>query len=425
MASPVERSISRTLTDPRCAPLLLLILLPFLFGCTAHFASAPPAADPIGRLVADLCQRPQEDLTRASVVFLGEERSHGSAASIGAKAEVVQRLVQECGYSAVLFESGIYDFLDYERALATGSASVEHLSDAVGALWSTAAEFDPLLQKLHEQALIGRVLLGGIDVQVGSSTALYAQRSLPAELGTVLAAPNDAHCSQVFGRHNRWEYNADAPFDDAEVQRLSDCIDRVLAALSDLGVAGEAASTVPIMARSYRRHLNMLDSNRARAERSQGMTENLLWYLDRLPAGSRVIVWTASVHARKGRLGPDDSVDTLGQSLRRQLGDAVTTIGFSAYAGSFGRNAQPRTLDAAPADSLEALAFTNQSGAYAYLGSASLRAAGSRPSRVLDAGDWAHVDWSVLIDGLFVVREERPIVPIRDSRPRRLMAPAP
>ena len=88
------------------------------------------------------------------VVLLGELPEHGHARGFGIKARIVERLVARCGFRAVLFEAGSFDFFGLERAIAAtrrapggpaGAAagagradSLElALSRAIGGFWST------------------------------------------------------------------------------------------------------------------------------------------------------------------------------------------------------------------------------------------------------------------------------------------------
>ena len=75
-----------------------------------------PATDDLeeqaaARVAAAVCSK--------RVVLLGELPEHGEARGFGVKARVVERLVARCGFHAVLFEAGSYDFFGLERAIAT------------------------------------------------------------------------------------------------------------------------------------------------------------------------------------------------------------------------------------------------------------------------------------------------------------------
>jgi erythromycin esterase-like protein len=55
------------------------------------------------------------------VVILGELPSHGEARAFQAKAEIVQRLVEPCGFDALLFEAPMYDFVGFQEAVTPRS----------------------------------------------------------------------------------------------------------------------------------------------------------------------------------------------------------------------------------------------------------------------------------------------------------------
>lgn len=384
-----------------CALLVLSLVLP------ARAAVAEPRAEPAPPLVAlatQLCDR--------EVVLLGEERTHSAAASMAAKAGLARALVAHCGYSAIVFESAIYDFLHHERQLAAGQADPEVLAGAIGGLWAGTDAFAPLLSYLHSEAASGRLRIGGMDVQLGSATARYAQRELPGELVGPLPPESAERCLRTLGRHHRWEYDERTPFDEAERSRLGDCIEAIGDQLVDTdGTPGTEALRVQLA--SYRDYLAMLAGQPD--ARTAGMLRNLLWYRGRWPEGTRIVVWTASVH---GALGPTaaGARTPLGGRLREQLGSAVASVGFSALGGAHGRGGDVRELGPAPAGSLEALALADPAADIGVLDHAALRAAGDKPARVLDLASWQRRDWSTLFDALVVVRTERPVDPPANGR---------
>ena len=111
-------------------------------------------------------------LCKKQIVVLGELPSHGEARAFQAKARIVQRLVEDCGFDAVLFESPIYDFLEFQRAAAAGSATPAQLDRSIGRFWLTRelAEWRQWLFQRARNALV----LGGLDDQV-SVTSDYAR----------------------------------------------------------------------------------------------------------------------------------------------------------------------------------------------------------------------------------------------------------
>jgi erythromycin esterase-like protein len=132
------------------------------------------------------------------------------------------------------------------------------------------------------------------------------------------------------------------------------------------------------------------------------MFRNTMWYLEHLPKGSKVIVWTASVHAARQR-GSLASIP-LGTLLAERLGDRVASVAFTALGGQSSMAGRPsRPLPELPSGSLEALS-TGDGAAYRVLDREALRAAGVVPSRLL--GRIGSADWSTMFDMVVVVRVE-------------------
>jgi erythromycin esterase-like protein len=126
-------------------------------------------------------------------VLLGELPDHGHARGFGVKARIVERLVANCGFRAVLFEAGSYDFFGLERAIAaTPQAPADSLEvalgRAIGGFWWTR-ELAGWRRWLVHEAVTGRVAIGGLDDQP-SATAAFARATMP---GLVGAGRDHAH----------------------------------------------------------------------------------------------------------------------------------------------------------------------------------------------------------------------------------------
>ena len=135
--------------------------------------------------------------------------------------------------------------------------------------------------------------------------------------------------------------------------------------------------------------------------RDESMYRNLVWYLERLPKDSRVVVWTATVHAARRRGSLQEA--PLGERLVERWGDQVGAVGFTAYSGYTSRAGRPASpISDAPPDSLEATA-TSESG-WVLLDSGKLRAIGRVPSRLL--GKFVSETWSDYFDAVVVIRQE-------------------
>lgn len=380
------------------------------------------AATPLDRAVRDVCNK--------RIVLLGEDSHHGGGGTLAAKAVLVTRLIDECGFSAVVFEASLAEFVDLNRAFAAGKASPAYVADAIGGLWSVAEESDPLISALFERALHKHVVLAGLDGQI-ASTNLYAQTGLAGELAGYLADPRRSACQDELQRFARWQYNDASPFDDATRVRLRECLTEIKTAAS-----GQARSTpadeAAAMASAWQSAIEASDPTLSGSAgfnmRDRAMHQALQWHVARLPRGSKIIVWCATIHAAKSLRGVPELADfvPLGSYVNRDFGDAAAAIGVSALGGSYGRKEPATELGPAPADSLEARAFTSDGGDggdgssdAGYLGRADLAQYGSSTAHPLDYSKPMAAPWNEVIDGLLVLREEHPLKVVHDRKPRR------
>src|SRR5688572_9927291 len=169
------------------------------------------------------------------VVLLGELPEHGEARGFGVKARIVERLVARCGFRAVLFEAGSYDFFGLERAIAAtlrgpGGPAAEAgrtdslelaLARAIGGFWWTR-ELAGWRRWLVHEAVASRVAIGGLDDQP-SATAVYARATLPGLVGAAAPPARAAECREAVARYLSWGYTAAVPYDSTERARLADC----------------------------------------------------------------------------------------------------------------------------------------------------------------------------------------------------------
>lgn len=349
----------------RGTPRVTRFLLVFLFAC------AQPKPTTLDRVVADVCSK--------QIVLLGEA-THRDGETFRVKTALVKRLIDECGFKTVLVESGVYDFVALRRAIARGDATLAHLTNAVGKMWSHAAELAPLFEDLFLRANARQIVLGGLDDQI-SSTAKFAQHELPDLLGV------DAPCKAELGRYTRYEYDEDQPYDAAARDRVLACLSRARPATEEDAVM--TAALTRLVERS-------LDSGpQTFAARDASMYERLQWHAK---SGAKLLVWCATIHAAK-RGDPTP----LGAHVHRAYGDRAAAIGFSAVAGTYARVAQPvRTLEPPPPDSLEAAA----SGAITYFDRAALAKRGAIKARPYQY-QFTEARWADVLDGLIVLGTER------------------
>jgi erythromycin esterase-like protein len=377
------RHTHRRTYRPLIACIASVSLLPV--GTVARAQEGTPQSIVDG-VVNAMCQK--------QIVLLGELPTHGEAHTFDAKARIADRLIAQCGFTAILFEAPIYDFIGLERAAETRTATPEQLDNAIGRFWWTR-ELTPWRRTLFEAATRQRLVVGGLDDQL-SITSHYARAELPRLIGEVSPESTATECRQTVSRNVGYTYDAGNPFDERERLRLQQCARNAADAAAANGSL-DAADRV--MLESFARYADRQGPG-VTSGRDESMYRNLVWYLERLPA-SRVVVWTATVHAARQRGSLPEL--PLGAQVAGRWGDRVGTVGFTAYAGYTSRAGRPASpISDAPPESLEATA-TSES-AWALLNSERLRAIGRISSRLF--GRFISEMWSDFFDAVVVIRQE-------------------
>jgi erythromycin esterase-like protein len=367
-------------------------------GAAGHGVAGLESAA-IGRAVQALCTK--------DVVLLGEDLHHASATTLNVKVRLVERLVRQCGFRGVVFESQFYDMLDVEHAVAAGTASRQQLADAIGALWSRYPQFVPLVGWLYDEAKAGRIRVGGVDPQAGGIGEHFSLHRLPSVLSSVLIGERRKECEDAIGRQNRWEYDDTHPFGAVALRQLRGCLRDIRHRLRATGQ--HASPELSAMAVSYAAWLRFADGDSG-GKRDRAMYQNFTWLRSHWPEGTRIVVWCATVHAATSLEGVYPGVRPFGNYVRAAFGSRAAAIGFSALGGSYGNvggHGAPHVLGAAVAGSLEARAFARP-GAYVlrFVDSAQLHAMGMVSARAINYARPYTLDWSRALDGVIVLRKE-------------------
>jgi erythromycin esterase-like protein len=361
-------------------------------AATPSVATVPPAQERSEQSVVDgvvkaVCQK--------QIVLLGEPPTHGEALAFDTKSKIANQLIAQCGFTAILFEAPIYDFLGLERAIDARGATPGQLDNAIGRFWWTR-ELAPWRRTLFEAATRKRIVVGGLDDQV-SITSHYAQEALPRLIAAASSESTATECRQTVIRNLGYTYDASHPFDEREQLKLQQCAESAAEA-APLNRSLDAADRV--MLASFAKYAARQRLG-ASPSRDESMYRNLAWYLEQLPANSRVVVWTATVHAARERGALGDV--PLGARVVERFGDRVGSVGFTAYGGYTSRaGAHASPIADAPPESLETTA--TRESAWALLDSGKLRAIGRVSSRLL--GRFVSDTWSDYFDAVVVIRQE-------------------
>ena len=352
------------------------------------------------------------DLCPKRVALLGEA-THGDGHTDAFKAALVERLVTRCHFNAVFFEASQYEFLSFSRKLRNHEPVDQSMvADAIGGLWKFEFEVRPLIPVLFDAAKARRVVLGGLDGQLGTLEARYANDAMPIELTNYLQADRRRECREFLRRRIYWDY-PNAPYSGSDRAQILQCtaeITRALDAASGPDPATRADQRSMIRNIEAFTRADALDKPEFIAARDKAMYDNFIWLTRRLPQGSKAIVWSATAHIAKN--GAADSAyartGNIGSYIHRDYGANAFALGFSAASGEY-RYARKdnRPLPPPPSPSLERSAVTSADEATAYLGPAHLAALGRLPGAAF-SHDFRENDWASSLDGIVVFDREYP-----------------
>jgi erythromycin esterase-like protein len=351
------------------------------------------------------------------VALLGESPVHGFGKTLEFKVQLVRRLVDECHYNALFVESGLYDYIHIERELRSGRDVPESMiSAAIGGIWANG-EVQALVPFLGEKAKVGSLTLGGLDDQLGAGT--YASREMSSDLVQALRSDEKARCLAVLQRHLLWQYTNEAPYRPPDKEKIIGCLNEIQTRLSSAKGNTRSSEETRAMADSLRRNLarNFSEDDFTKKDqklkwdndRDRSMYLNYKWLFSRLPQGSKVIIWAATVHTAMDLSGVEGSEGRIpfGSYIHQERKDDAFSLGFSAYSGEYGFARQPiRRLSDAPPSSLEGQSFAHSDSDTVYLSCEQLGKHNSVAARPLGA-DFKTAHWDQVLDGLVIFRAER------------------
>lgn len=362
-------------------------------------------AQVLDQTVAALCDR--------QIAMLGENGFHGDGKTAAFKADLVGALIDRCGFGVVAFESGAYDFIAIERSVQRGEPITRDMvASAIGGLWNQNAEIQPLIDDLRTRTASGRLLLVGLDDQLGSLGSFYSLEAMPAELASALGPDRQIECAASLKQRIWSGYTREAPYTEETRAALARCLEEIEAA----GVArpDDRDATRRIIA-NFRRTLAR--DFQPGLERLAGRDASMLENLEAAARDSdgrprKVIVWAGNSHVAKASPdgSPYETRPNLGALAAERFGSSAYALGFSAAGGMFRYTVRTaREIAEAAAGSLEQRALADSADQEIVF----------RDTHWLDVqdaivgsafGDHKPVlfDWATAYDGIIVFRRERP-----------------
>lgn len=351
--------------------------------------------------------------------MLGEIATHGDGHTLAFKVALVERLVNRCGFDAVLFEANQDEFINLNQRISWGEAvAPDDLLTAVGGLWKFYREFTPLAPFLLERARSGKVFIGGLDDQLGQLGQNYANDEMIAEFTSSLPLTEQQSCKAAFHQRVYYDYPADKPYSKLDQSQIETCLAKVdVAAHADPTLNGRAKEDRLEMISATERWISrdFSPDGENMANRDRSMFQTFDWLESRLPRKHKTIVWAATVHiAKQGDpIWGDRAGTNLGSFISRKYGNRASSLGFSALDGSFrqGKGRFP-AIPVPPADSIEVQALRGTPAGALYVGSKQLAAMGTRPGAFF-YHSYQKLAWSTFLDGVVVFRTERPPSDVR------------
>ena len=394
---------------------LLFGALVLLSGCLPAYTQAASSSPDDGKALDAATQA----LCKAQVAMVGEIATHGDGHTLAFKVALVERLVDQCGFDAVFFEANQEEFIHLNQRLRSGDAvSSDDLLTAVGGIWKFYREFQPLAPFLLTRAQADRVVLGGLDDQLGQLGQDYANIGMVIELTDLLTEPKRHDCNMALHKRIFSAYSETAPYSEADRSQVEQCLeamqaassaDTIATALTKQGRQEMISATQRWVSRDF------MSAGESMANRDRSMFQTFEWLQSRLPSKHKTIVWAATVHiAKEGNpIWGDREGTNLGSFIHRKYGSHARSLGFSAVAGSFrqGKGNFPK-LPVAPADSVEAQALQGTGASAVYVGSKQLAAMGAHPGAFFNHS-YQTLAWSTFLDGVVVFQTERPPTDVR------------
>lgn len=333
-------------------------------------------------------------------ILLFGEVAHGDGATLELKSKIIPRLVNECGYKAIIFEAPIYDFSKLNLITKSNEKYDKGLFlSAWGGVWSQYKEVSEFADFIASKTPKDLKIFG-MDIQNVSRGAFYTIYEMPVELSNVIKDDKSREqCRKLLDPANR-NWVDDRPI----IKPANECLQKIIKAIEHNTDYNSKHLVSMAKANMKANEYIALTPDLLSDTRDTDMANNVIDFYGKMPRNSKIIVWTATAHASYGGLKNGHSV---GQILKEKYKDKVFSVGMTASSGklAFHNEKIPEYINPSP-NSLEA--NFDKTKDITILNQKKLKAIGYVEGQVLLAHEVQTQNWSKLFDAILILREERP-----------------
>lgn len=299
----------------------------------------------------------------ARLVMLGEQ-SHGDGTTFLVKCRLVRFLHQVMDFDVLAWESGLYDCRKMGEALHTDMPLDEAVSHGVFRVWKWSEQTQSVFRYARSTHDKPRpLIMAGFDCQFSSDKSKETfsddlRRFLEQAELLEKAPPVWDHIDNIFNPKKLKNVSVNMyNKHDRNIVKLIQFIALSRTQLAKVHSAREISFWLRVLS-NYRVYYTnrVFMANRKWPEswssnnRDKAMAETLHWLMEKGHPNRKIIVWAATLHnlrrAREIEYGDSfiykDRI-TMGQPVYEKLGDAVYSIGFTAYRGKYGNILKRKT----------------------------------------------------------------------------------